>query len=476
VFPFWHDVIAPLLQAAEVRRIVEVGALGGEHTERILHRLGEGVELHVIDPAPAFDPAALERRFGAQYVFHRDLSVHVLGDLGAMDAALIDGDHNWYTVFTELHLLSDAARRAGAPLPLMILHDVGWPYGRRDGYYDPTNLPPDQMQPWRTAGIQLGRSELAPSGGMNASLAHAEHEGGPRNGVMTGIEDFIAGYDKPLRLLVLPTFYGLAILVEEERLVAQPALAGKLDWLESLEGKDMLLRLSEDVRLHGVVLDQVMAQFAIDHSRELVAHHLAMIKAVLLGETSTEGATPEGADRRAVERAVLDHLPPCLDAIRQELLLFDVLVVGGRCSLPTALAVAYLEALEPAGSHGGGRKVRVLRCDHGEGGAGVEAHTAASLARLGLSDARVRWEPIAAEAQTSPGADPLAVLVLLPGGGIDLRAVLEQQYPALAPGGRVLLGDLDDGRLAREVDQFRADHGIDAPIERIDRVGVWRKA
>ena len=27
--------------------------------------------------------------------------------------------------------------RAGAPLPVLVLHDVGWPYGRRDLYYDP---------------------------------------------------------------------------------------------------------------------------------------------------------------------------------------------------------------------------------------------------------------------------------------------------------------------------------------------------
>ena len=67
----------------------------------MLERLGPDVELHVIDPLPYFDPAEHEKRFAGQYVFHRDLSVNVLGALAPMDVALIDGDHNWYTVFTE---------------------------------------------------------------------------------------------------------------------------------------------------------------------------------------------------------------------------------------------------------------------------------------------------------------------------------------------------------------------------------------
>ena len=141
MFPYWNDVVAPIVEAAGARRIVEVGALRGENTELMLERLGPGVELHVVDPFPAFDPAEHEQRFAGQYVFHRDLSVNVLGDLPPMDVALIDGDHNWYTVFTELNLLAEVAKQAGSPLPVMILHDVGWPYGRRDLYYDPDQHP-----------------------------------------------------------------------------------------------------------------------------------------------------------------------------------------------------------------------------------------------------------------------------------------------------------------------------------------------
>ena len=72
-------------------------------------------------------------------------------------------------------------------------------------------------------------------------MYNAELEGGPRNGVMTALDDFIAEYDRPLRVVVLPIYFGLAIVVEEERLDAQPELAAALDRLESADGRHELL-------------------------------------------------------------------------------------------------------------------------------------------------------------------------------------------------------------------------------------------
>ena len=74
-------------------------------------------------------------------------------------------------------------------------------------------------------------------GGVNAELANAEHEGRPRNGVLTGVEDFVAGHDRPLRLVVLPIYFGLAILVEEALLAERPRLAAVLDRLEAPAGR-----------------------------------------------------------------------------------------------------------------------------------------------------------------------------------------------------------------------------------------------
>ena len=60
MFPLWDDVIAPVIDAAGARRIVEIGALRGETTARMLKRLGSECELHVIDPVPQFDPSEHE--------------------------------------------------------------------------------------------------------------------------------------------------------------------------------------------------------------------------------------------------------------------------------------------------------------------------------------------------------------------------------------------------------------------------------
>jgi hypothetical protein len=176
----------------------------------------------------------------------------VLADLEPMDAALIDGDHNWYTVFHELRLLAEGARRHDAPLPLLVLHDVGWPYGRRDLYYDPETIPAEFRQPHRKAGMRLGRSDLVAKGGMSAGHWNAEHEGGPRNGVRTALEDWIAGHDRPVRTVVLPLYFGLAIVAEEERLARQPALAAELDRIESAEGRLELIELGESIRVRAM--------------------------------------------------------------------------------------------------------------------------------------------------------------------------------------------------------------------------------
>lgn len=79
--------------------------------------------------------------FAGRYRFFRDISHAVLPTLPAMDVALVDGDHNWHTVFHELRMLAETARASLAPLPVLILHDVGWPYGRRDLYYAPERIP-----------------------------------------------------------------------------------------------------------------------------------------------------------------------------------------------------------------------------------------------------------------------------------------------------------------------------------------------
>jgi Methyltransferase domain len=278
MYPFWESIIAPMLKVSGGRRVVEIGALRGETTVKMLDDLGPDSEIHVIDPVPAFDPAEHEARFPGRYVFHRDLSVNVLEGLAAFDIALIDGDHNWYTVYNEMRQLAGAARRDGKPLPLSILHDVGWPYGRRDLYYDPSNIPAEHRQPYEYRGMRPGRAELLKQGGMNITLANAVMEGGERNGVMTGLDDFMAEYDQPLRCVVLPIYFGLAIVAELATLAARPELAAFLDRLESHEGTRELLTLSEDIRLDAVVFEHNIDRVKNERLTRAIDRHLALLR------------------------------------------------------------------------------------------------------------------------------------------------------------------------------------------------------
>jgi hypothetical protein len=209
---FW-EIVEPILERIGPRTIIEIGAGAGANTKNLLTFCeGRDCVLHSIDPAPAFDVAAFERHHAERFVFHARPSLEVLPGLPCPDAVLIDGDHNWFTVINELRLVADASRRASRPFPVVMLHDVGWPYGRRDLYYAPERVPDEYRHPFARKGIAPGRSELVERGGVNPELCNATIEGTPRNGVLTAVEDFLTEARVGLAFTVLPGFHGLGIL------------------------------------------------------------------------------------------------------------------------------------------------------------------------------------------------------------------------------------------------------------------------
>src|ERR1039457_6819312 len=88
------------------------------------------------------------------------ISLEVLPELSdAFDCVLIDGDHNWYTVFHELNVISD--RDLLKPGGMVFFHDVEWPYGRRDMYFQPETIPQKYRHSCAQKGIVEGQSELS---------------------------------------------------------------------------------------------------------------------------------------------------------------------------------------------------------------------------------------------------------------------------------------------------------------------------
>jgi hypothetical protein len=274
---FWNTIIAPVFSAVRPGMIIEVGCGEGLHTRKVLGYCAEtGAVLHAIDTQAC--PAAVAGH--PQLRFHRGRSLELLPHLEAADAVLIDGDHNWYTVFHELRAVQDAADRAGRRFPLVFLHDTAWPYGRRDMYYDPSSVPESQRQAIDEAALLPGRDELAPQG-VNPHYAHALHEGGPRNGVRTAVEDFVAGVPR-LRVFFIPGLYGLAVLVTPELLEAHPEMTALFDaerypltaHLESTE-RERLRAFAE-----GEILRQELARRLRRWQAEAAAHAAERVRAL----------------------------------------------------------------------------------------------------------------------------------------------------------------------------------------------------
>src|SRR5215211_2014978 len=139
------EVLIPCLRASGVRSVAEVGAYAGDLTGLLLDwAQGAGGHVVAIDPTPEPQLVELsERRSELELV--RETSHDALRHLALPDAVIIDGDHNYYTVSEELRLIDE--RAPGQRTPLLMLHDVGWPHGRRDAYWDPERIPEEHRQP-----------------------------------------------------------------------------------------------------------------------------------------------------------------------------------------------------------------------------------------------------------------------------------------------------------------------------------------
>jgi methyltransferase family protein len=218
---FWESAVLPLLEARSPKSVIEIGSRDGGHTRRIAQwAAAHGAILHVIDPQPNFDVDAYTSEWPGHLTIHRDLSLRALAPIGPVDMILLDGDHNWYTVINELREIE----RINPDWPLVLLHDVGWPYGRRDMYYQPETIPAEDRQPYRKGGMQPFHSALADHG-SNSHILRAEREGGPRNGVLTAVEDFLSQSDRELLLFARPGVGGLGILASAHALREDAKLA-----------------------------------------------------------------------------------------------------------------------------------------------------------------------------------------------------------------------------------------------------------
>ena len=116
---FWTPIIESFLGAIEPKAIIEIGSEGAINTRNLLEYCKKNSYiLHSIDPAPMFNHSELENEYRSCLVFHKDTSLNVLPEMDSADFVLIDGDHNWYTVYNELILLESTNTKSDKPFPV----------------------------------------------------------------------------------------------------------------------------------------------------------------------------------------------------------------------------------------------------------------------------------------------------------------------------------------------------------------------
>ena len=276
--PFWPLYIEPLLRTLAPERILQIGAGDGELSGRLLEHCGRSrSHLDIIDPRA---PEGLEQRLGGAAV--QRVQPWKAAPLGQpADLVLLDGEPNWWAVFSILGALRRLASETGRPFPVVLVHHVAWPYARRDMYPNPSVV--QDTHPFAYLGVDPDRADLVQDG-LNARFAHALHQGGPRNGVLTALEDFAASAPLEVELWTLPLLNGLGILVPASRMT--PELRTMIDGFASPETSALaaLAASAEAARLAARLAEAetrlARRTAALERARALIARHEAEIAAL----------------------------------------------------------------------------------------------------------------------------------------------------------------------------------------------------
>ena len=205
--------IAPFARRWGWKTFCEIGASFGVSTDELLKL--PRVAYTIIDPC-------FDEDLEAKYHGDRRVTVFRMNSLDALaspdllrtaapfDCILIDGDHNWYTVFNELRLIREhGLLRPGG---VIFLHDVGHPWARRDLYYQPDTIPAEFRHPYASQALMDSQLQLGEAQEKKAKTEEALEEGGPRNGVLTAIEDFLRQQPGAYRFFRIEYQYGLGVI------------------------------------------------------------------------------------------------------------------------------------------------------------------------------------------------------------------------------------------------------------------------
>ena len=206
------EIWRPCFDAAAVRSVAEVGAERGRLTQELLKWASEsGAKVTAIEPEPLDDLLELLEEYPNLELIEQT-SHEALERMRLPDAVVLDGDHNYYTLSEELRLLAERAE--DGRIPFLVFHDVGWPLARRDQYAAPERIPEKHRHEFGPDVKLVPGNPGVAERGLPFEWA-ALREGGPRNGVLTAIEDFMESHEG-MRLAIIPLFFGCGLMWSEE--------------------------------------------------------------------------------------------------------------------------------------------------------------------------------------------------------------------------------------------------------------------
>jgi len=208
----FDDLFASIYKIINPKHIVEIGSETGSSLSKILEWIApRNGKISTIDPFPSELVKKLKTQYENELDIYQDKSLNALDKIKIRaDAYVLDGDHNYYTVFNELKKIK---KLQGDTYFIAILHDIGWPCGRRDQYYNPSDIPKESIHPFTyDQGVTLGNPGVIDGGFRgNGAFATALNEGGHKNGVLTAVEDFIKIYND-FEMINIPAIFGVGIL------------------------------------------------------------------------------------------------------------------------------------------------------------------------------------------------------------------------------------------------------------------------
>ncbi|MGB9979584.1 class I SAM-dependent methyltransferase, partial [Methanobacterium sp.] len=113
---FWSSIILPIIESINASYIIEIGSDTGINTRSILEYCKKyNARMTAIDPFPKFDVDKFKSIYGDRFGIYTELSLSRLPLLENYDVILLDGDHNWYTVYNELKIIEKSFKDKNFP-------------------------------------------------------------------------------------------------------------------------------------------------------------------------------------------------------------------------------------------------------------------------------------------------------------------------------------------------------------------------